>query len=618
MTQSLVSPFPIFTDVDGNPLESGYLYVGTAGLNAETNQIQAYWDAALTVPATQPIRTLGGYPSRSGSPGVIYVNAADCSLLVKNNNSSLICSVLNQTLRVNASLITFIQAGTGATPRSGQDKMRECVSVKDFGAVGDGVADDTDAFVLAAASGLPLDLRGATYLISTATVIALTAPMFNGSITVGHTGSINQFTLGGSGSYVRDVEFIGGATVTAIALVVLSTATNFDVSNNTFSTFKNGGIAAQAGSLYGTISNNKLIACSAESSGAQYGAINSNASKTTISGNIITNGSQTGISCFAVTDVAISNNTIIGDNVTVSGGIILDGQSVRVSITGNSISNVNVEGIQVVGSITGYGDATRAITITGNIIAGAAYSGITIYGVDGGAVQQVTITGNVIGKSDLTQWAIQLDRAKDVVVSGNFITGYALGIAPINACTNISIVGNTLVGQSNTAIKAWASKSVVSGNVIEGVIATSTGIAANSSTIAGNVIVSGNNISACLKGIEATFTQLNSITIRDNHLVNNTTYLAYTNANPNSSVGNVIADNVLAGTFTLNGTSEVIVSNAAIESADKISLIFTNFGAGNETTVGAIILTRIVAGVGFGVRSTGASDVSNYRYEFVR
>jgi len=39
----------------------------------------------------------------------------------------------------------FIQAGTGAVSRTAQDKMREVVSVKDFGAVGDGITDDTAA-----------------------------------------------------------------------------------------------------------------------------------------------------------------------------------------------------------------------------------------------------------------------------------------------------------------------------------------------------------------------------------------------------------------------------------------------------------------------------------------
>jgi hypothetical protein len=42
-----------------------------------------------------------------------------------------------------SALVGFIQAGTGAVARTMQDKTRETVSVMDFGAVGDGTADDT-------------------------------------------------------------------------------------------------------------------------------------------------------------------------------------------------------------------------------------------------------------------------------------------------------------------------------------------------------------------------------------------------------------------------------------------------------------------------------------------
>ncbi len=50
-----------------------------------------------------------------------------------------------------AELVAFKQSGTGAVDRTVLGKVRETVSVKDFGAVGNGVADDTAAFVLAIA-----------------------------------------------------------------------------------------------------------------------------------------------------------------------------------------------------------------------------------------------------------------------------------------------------------------------------------------------------------------------------------------------------------------------------------------------------------------------------------
>ena len=37
----------------------------------------------------------------------------------------------------------FVQAGSGAIQRAVEDKLKDAVSVKDFGAIGDGIADDT-------------------------------------------------------------------------------------------------------------------------------------------------------------------------------------------------------------------------------------------------------------------------------------------------------------------------------------------------------------------------------------------------------------------------------------------------------------------------------------------
>jgi hypothetical protein len=97
MSTSVLTPFPLFYDADGVPLEEGYIYVGVAGLNPETNPQLVYWDAALTIVAAQPIRTLNGYPSNSGTPGMIYTSTTNFSVTVRTKASVTVYSTLSNT-----------------------------------------------------------------------------------------------------------------------------------------------------------------------------------------------------------------------------------------------------------------------------------------------------------------------------------------------------------------------------------------------------------------------------------------------------------------------------------------------------------------------------------------
>lgn len=85
----LSSAFPVFTDKNGKPLEDGYIYIGTQNLNPETNPITVYFDSAMTIPAAQPIRTIGGYPSRNGSPAQLYVSSS-CSMIVRDKKRAFV------------------------------------------------------------------------------------------------------------------------------------------------------------------------------------------------------------------------------------------------------------------------------------------------------------------------------------------------------------------------------------------------------------------------------------------------------------------------------------------------------------------------------------------------
>jgi hypothetical protein len=91
---SIQPPYPAFAGTDGLPLENGYIWIGTVNLNPQVNPIAVYWDAALTIPAAQPIRTLNGYPGYQGTPSRFYA-ASDYSILVQNSKGSLVYNSLN-------------------------------------------------------------------------------------------------------------------------------------------------------------------------------------------------------------------------------------------------------------------------------------------------------------------------------------------------------------------------------------------------------------------------------------------------------------------------------------------------------------------------------------------
>ena len=200
---SVNPPFPIFTDTDGQPLENGYIWIGTVNLDPQGNPITVYWDAALTQVAGQPIRTSGGYPVRNGSPARIYTGS-DYSIRVQNKNGSTVYSAPAATEFMSAVDVSFQPAGAGAVSRTVQSKLRDTVSVKDFGAVGDGVANDAAA-VQAALTAVGLYSNGGTVVLPNGTYncgsTTLTIPQkvtlyFDGATLVSSAANAVAITLG--------------------------------------------------------------------------------------------------------------------------------------------------------------------------------------------------------------------------------------------------------------------------------------------------------------------------------------------------------------------------------------------------------------------------------------
>lgn len=70
--QALPNPLPNFIGLDGLPLSGGSVYFGEANQDPRQYPKAVYYDAALTIPVTQPLRTTAGYLYRNGAPTDVW------------------------------------------------------------------------------------------------------------------------------------------------------------------------------------------------------------------------------------------------------------------------------------------------------------------------------------------------------------------------------------------------------------------------------------------------------------------------------------------------------------------------------------------------------------------
>ena len=110
---SIRPPYPAFAGADGQPLDDGYIWIGTANLSPQVNQIAVYWDAALAIPAVQPIRTSGGYPVYQGTPTRFYTTT-DYSIQVLDAKGSVVYTSLNDNAFPGSAGNLYVnETGTG-------------------------------------------------------------------------------------------------------------------------------------------------------------------------------------------------------------------------------------------------------------------------------------------------------------------------------------------------------------------------------------------------------------------------------------------------------------------------------------------------------------------------
>lgn len=420
MTQ-VTEPFPIFYDDDGTPLENGMIYVGEANQDPRVNPIVVYTDEARTVTIAQPIRTLNGRPAYQGAPVNLYVAEAAYSIAIQNRFGTPIIGTDDAS--ISADDFSFIQAGAGAVPRTVQSKLRETVSVKDFGAVGDGVANDAAAFNAALAAATCVIFPAGTYLVnSTVTVPAGRTLRGDGrsSTTVNTTANATVLNVTGNSVHIDGIKFDNAGTGRIVSAPQREGVT---IERCEFSS------AAAA-------STNALVYCS-----GSFAAIRDNVFTT-----LRTNAAAYAL-IFDRTSGAINIESSIHENRFGGTG--------RAVWIGSSDSSPRPEGV----------------LITENTFIGTS-TNLTIE-----TLLQATISNNVFDQGDLSQVILKpvASGIENVQFTGNYfstpnqdVNGVAVNhdnANPASPLRHISFVGNTFAFAGfGLVLRNGASRATITGN----------------------------------------------------------------------------------------------------------------------------------------------------------
>lgn len=216
-----------FLDANGNPLAGGFVYYYIPSTTTFKN---TYQDAALTILNTNPI---------------ILDSAGECMAygsgnyrqIVTDVNGNLIWDQPTTSLPNDALNVTYTAPFTNAVSETVSAKLSESVSVKDFGAKGDGTTNDTVAIQNALNASLSILFPPGTYLVSALTAQGGQKISAYGAILRASTSTGKVLTCPTNSGGVQTTEFteISGLQIVGYSSTITAgSAGIYTTGNNNF------------------------------------------------------------------------------------------------------------------------------------------------------------------------------------------------------------------------------------------------------------------------------------------------------------------------------------------------------------------------------------------------
>jgi parallel beta-helix repeat protein len=419
----------------GNPVVSGTI-IETAWANPTMSDIaQALTDSLPrngAAPMVGPLVLSGNATLALHATPLQQVQALDAV-----EAAALAAHIADPTDAHASSAIGYLSTLTGAVARTVRSRLGDVVSVKDFGAVGDGVTNDTAAMQLAHNTGKLIYYPSGTYLFSTLTFASggivgdgIGQTLLKSNTTLAEDGILyTGQSVDLSGQLAAPTPMFRDFALEAVNVKTGGGGINFNpaAGENLFATIDSVkvfnfpiSLKFTSASLW-TVNNCKLLQYT--HAGIQVENVNdpdrgdSQVTSCLFSTNQAS-GNRYGILIHTSGGLKITGNKFIAGQsgiVLAYNGAVTTGDLL---ITGNSIENQANYAVYLSrdSGVSSYG----AITITGNQIA-IVGSGVEVDNT--GAISQLTVSGNNISLTSGAGYCVRLLACDIFNISGNNFIG---------------------------------------------------------------------------------------------------------------------------------------------------------------------------------------------------